>query len=121
METNKRPEVSNNFTSSPINETECAIINGSWIIAPELVKKLTAFFLLHDTWKEVKKDIIPKPEQYRYILVQDNFEYTVILKSSPRILEQAEDIGLSFRRSKEGKLATVLIKAWKKDNKEGAK
>lgn len=92
---------------------EKAIIGSLWIITQEERDKLDRFFLLHDTWEELKKDVSFSEEEVAYFIEHEGTQYKIVFMTPLHRVRIAPELGLSFRMNRMSNFYTVLIKEWR--------
>lgn len=95
-----------------------AILLHVWNLNYQEKQLMDQFFLLHDTWGHVSKDIIVSEEQACMLLRQNMEDFKVILLDSLPRVRAATDLGLSFRANFASGMRVVLIKEWAENSKE---
>lgn len=97
-----------------------AILAALWIITKEERDKLDRFFLVHDTWTELKEDISFSEEEVCYFIEHEGVQYKIVFMTPLHRIKVATELGLSFRQNRISNFNVVLIKEWRdiESNKE---
>jgi len=95
---------------------EKAIIGQLWIISLDERDRLDRFFLLHDSWEELKKDISFSEEQVCYFLQHEGQNFQIVFMTPLHRIKVTKELGLSFRQNWMSSFHVVLIKEWREAN-----
>jgi len=108
-------------TKPALSIREKAIFSSVWIITPIERDKLDRFFLMHDKWEVINRDMFYSEDRGCWLLPEGNEQFEIRFMSPIPILKNAQELGLSYRFHGLSKLAFVLIKEWKNQEENGKK
>jgi hypothetical protein len=89
-----------------------AVLRYVWVLNYVEKNLMDRFFLVHDVWKNIEKDIVPSEEHACMFLREEGEEYMMILLDPLPRLRAVQELGLSFRVNFSSGMKVVLIKVW---------